>query len=195
MATPQRLFQEDSYYHVYNRGNRKQPIFLVDQDYQRFLNKIKDYGAKVGVEVIAYCLMSNHFHFLLKQNQPDQIREFMLRLSTSHSKYFNIKYEQVGSVIQGRFKAKLVDKEDYLIYLTAYIHLNPAGRSIEEVISYPWSSLYDYVNERTNCICIPTPVLSLFARDDPKNDYRTFIAGQFAYKNFDYILHLLIDEE
>src|SRR3989338_6740768 len=133
MATPPRYFQKGSYYHVYNRGNRKQSVFLARRDYKRFLEKTLKYKSKFGVTIMCYCLIPNHFHFLFKQNTDIPITSFMLRLSTSYAKYFNIKYDQVGSLFQGRFRAKLIETDEYLLHLSRYIHRNP-----KEVLLYQW---------------------------------------------------------
>ena len=195
MATPKRFYQENSFYHVFNRGNRKQPIFLEHKDYIRFLDKILTYKEKSGVQIISYCLMPNHFHFLIKQSAENQIQKFTHNLSTSYSKYFNIKYQQVGSVFQGRFKAKLVEREEYLIYLTIYIHLNPAGRNdkLADLIAFPWSSLSSFVTDRKDPICANEEVLSLIAESNQKEEYRKIFEEQLANKNFDKISHLLLD--
>mgnify|MGYP001791863816 CR=1 FL=1 len=118
MATPPRYLQKDSFYHVYNRGNRKQNIFLQPRDYSRFLERMRDYKDEFGVSVLSYCLMTNHFHFLVKQETELPITFFMLRLGTSYAKYFNIKYGEVGSLFQGRFKAKIIETDEYLLHLS-----------------------------------------------------------------------------
>lgn len=193
MATPQRLLQKDSHYHIYNRGHHKQNIFLEWNDYTRFLKKLDEYQKAVGVKIICFCLMPNHFHLLLKQLADEQILKFMLRLSTSYSKYFNIKYEQVGSVFQDRFKAKTIDNEEYLIYLSAYIHLNPWGRTIDDIFNYNWSSLSMYLGNKTYDFCDPTEVLAFFNKTNSQKDYLEFITEQFRNKDFNNIPHLLID--
>src|SRR3989304_8631466 len=104
MATPARSFQDEYYYHIYNRGNRKQVIFINNKDYERFLDKIIEYKKKYAVHILAYCLMPNHFHFLIKQSFPNALSKFMSDLCNSYSRYLNVKYELVGSLFQGRFK-------------------------------------------------------------------------------------------
>lgn len=195
MPTPKRYFQENSYYHVYNRGNRKDSIFLERHDYIRFLDKTKKYKEETSVQISCYCLMPNHFHFLIRQQNANQIQKFMHRLSTSYSKYFNIKYEQVGSLLQDRFKAKHIDKDEYLLYLTAYIHLNPAGREqdYEDLIRYPWSSLPLFTTDLINDLCNPEEILAMISEIDSKKKYQMFIAEQMKSKNFGKIDHLLID--
>lgn len=137
------------YYHLYNRGVEKRKIFLDKKDYQRFVVlmylsnttdfihlsdhrnfsfaeffalKRKDTLTDIG----AYCLMPNHFHILIKERKERGISTFMQKLMTGYSMYFNKKYERRGTLFEGPFKAKHADSDEYLKYLFAYIHLNPA---------------------------------------------------------------------
>jgi len=184
MATPPRYFQKGSYYHVYNRGNRKQNIFLARRDYKRFLEKALKYKSKFGVTIICYCLMSNHFHFLLKQNTDIPITSFMLRLGTSYAKYFNIKYEEVGSLFQGRFRAKLIETDEYLLHLSRYIHRNPKEILLStpvlstpgvELEDYEWSSYSQYIIGAKDKLVDPTFILDYFAKNNPSKDYKSFV--------------------
>ena len=179
MATPPRYFQKGSYYHVYNRGNRKQSVFLARRDYKRFLEKTLKYKSKFGVTIMCYCLISNHFHFLLKQNTDIPITSFMLRLGTSHAKYFNIKYEQVGSLFQSRFRAKLIETDEYLLHLSRYIHRNPIeilpSTPGVELANYEWSSYPQYVKGMKDKLVDPAFILNYFAKNNPSKDYKSFV--------------------
>lgn len=140
-------FAQNEYYHVYNRGTDKREIFLDDSDRCRFtellylcnsnqsvsvrnLHREYDsvYDFEKGEPVVAigaYCLMPNHFHVLMTPLSESGVVQFMNKLGTAYSMYFNKKYDRSGSLFQGRFKAKHVDSDEYLKYLFAYIHLNP----------------------------------------------------------------------
>ncbi len=132
------------YYHVYNRGNNKQEIFYDDQDrfyfYQNMFifnsdaTKYKDTRVlrlattrqgKPLARIVCYSFMPNHYHFLLEQLVDNGITEFMQRLGTSHTKYINERHGRSGSLFEGRFKAKLIDSDEYLLHLSRYIHTNP----------------------------------------------------------------------
>ncbi|MFA6585769.1 MAG: transposase [Candidatus Paceibacterota bacterium] len=134
------------YYHIYNRGNSKQKIFLDEEDYLRFISllyacnqtgSLKVSNLNKGqtlyeieqeepiVYIGAYCLMSNHFHLLITQSGDNNISNFMQKLSTSYSMYFNKKYKRTGSLFEGKFKSQHIDKDKYLKYMFSYIHLNP----------------------------------------------------------------------
>jgi putative transposase len=134
------------YYHIYNRGNSKQKIFLNKEDYQRFVGLLYACNQKDNLKVNnlskgqtlfdleqveplvsmgAYCLMPNHFHLLVTQSKDINISIFMQKLSTSYSMYFNKKYKRTGSLFEGKFKAQHLYKDRYLKYIFSYIHLNP----------------------------------------------------------------------
>jgi len=135
-------------YHIYNRGVNKQPVFFNDHDRFRFLIllylcnseneahisnyrgfSISDYFSinkgRSLVEIIAYCLMPNHFHLLIKEMGEGGISKFMLKVLTGYGMYFNKKNDRTGPIFEGCFKAKHVAEDSYLEYLLAYVHLNP----------------------------------------------------------------------
>lgn len=201
MATPPRFFEDNAYYHVYNRGNRKQQIFLYHRDYNRFLDKVVEYKKKYPLNVLAYCLMPNHFHFLLQQLATDSISRFISDLCNSHSRYFNVKYESVGSLFQGRFKAKRVDKDEYLVHLSRYIHLNPVElfkflgkNAFDQLCLYRWSSFPLYLLGKKDDIVDPGIILQYFSSKDPILDYKEFIASNIQLQEDPLIPHLTFEE-
>jgi len=137
-------YVEQSFYHLYNRGVNKETIFLDDQDYKAWLSYLKFYlsvsslrgeSLKVSpsrqlknytdkIKLIAYCLLPNHFHMMVWQNDAESINYFMRSLATKYARYFNRKYKRVGPIFQGVYKAVLVESEQQLLYLTKYIHRN-----------------------------------------------------------------------
>lgn len=187
MATPIRYFQKGSFYHVYNRGNRKQNIFISNRDYERFLKRALTYKKKFEISILSYCLMPNHFHFLLKQDSDASITNFMLRLGTSYAKYFNIKYGEVGSLFQDRFKAKLIESDEYLLQLSRYIHRNPKEilplTPGVELGDYRWSSYPIYMQKAKNDLVDSDFILNYFAQSNPSADYEKFV--EFDYKDED----------
>lgn len=119
------IFKNNCYYHVYNRSVPKNDIFYRTCDYDRFLKKTKYYSEKFGVSILSYALMHNHFHFFVRQNRDDGIKNFLQKLQQSHSLYFNVKYDRKGVLFESRFKAKEVAKEDYFLEIQKYIAKNP----------------------------------------------------------------------
>ncbi|OGF64502.1 hypothetical protein A2Z53_03300 [Candidatus Giovannonibacteria bacterium RIFCSPHIGHO2_02_42_15] len=135
---------EGEFYHVYNRGVDKRTIFLDGNDFDRFLQSMKEFNSddpigsiyensfrgsirkkqKKLVDFIAYCLNPNHYHFILKQSSEKGIERFMHRLGMGYAKFFNNKYKRSGALFQGTFKARHINTNEYLLHLSAYINLN-----------------------------------------------------------------------
>ncbi|WP_448571055.1 transposase [Trichothermofontia sp.] len=122
-------FQPGHYYHLYNRGNDRKPIFFVRENYLHFLRLIRRYLIEPTLDVLAYCLMPNHYH-LLVQCKTDDVSGAMMRLSVAYTKAMNRRYNRVGVLFQGQFQAIAVDSDEYLYHLTRYIHLNPVKAGI-----------------------------------------------------------------
>jgi putative transposase len=170
-----KTYVENGYYHIYNRGVEKRIIFEDDQDYKVFLDYLKyalseppkkDEIKKTftlqgspfkgvpkmpknfynKIELLTFCLMPNHFHLLLKQNDHDSLKSFMMSLITRYSMYFNKKYNRVGSLFQGIYRAVLITNENYLLHLSRYIHLNPSESTNDLTSAY--SSYGDYLGLR-----------------------------------------------
>lgn len=136
-----RFIFENAFYHVFNRGVNKQPIFLSNQDYYFFLKKLSDLKQKFDHSVYAYCLMPNHFHLSI-QTRKVPISKIMASLTTSHSVYFNKKHGRLGPVFQNRFKSILIENDPYFLKLSQYIYLNPVKAGlVEDPIDYQFSSI------------------------------------------------------
>lgn len=173
----------DEFYHVYNRGVEKRKIFLTHTDYERFIallylanqaepvdlkyqgSSMIEIESRVGetlVEIVAYCLMPNHFHLLLREKIEGGAAKFMQKVATGYTMYFNKKNERSGSLFQGTYKASHVHDDRYFRYLISYIHLNPVKlidplwkengikdrTQAENYLSqYVYSSYLDYLGE------------------------------------------------
>lgn len=175
MKTKTVRFQEGEYFHIYNRGVEKRRIFLDDSDRWRFLALLllfqgrqvipqisriiplvrhsmfdNEFFAKTvkqkEIELVAFCLMDNHFHLLLGEKKEGGISKYMQRLSNAYTKYFNTRYKRSGHLFAGKFKSSHIDRNDYMTYLSAYIHLNPRElrRWAGHEIQYFWSSFQDF---------------------------------------------------
>ncbi len=182
-------FVQGEYYHIYNRGNSKQKIFLDDRDRERFLKllylcnskqridfsndivkrKINAWDFEKGESIVnigAWVLMPNHFHLYVTPKTEallpsgNAVSDFMQRVLTAYSKYFNAKYRRSGSLFEGKFKAVHMEKDVQAKYLFSYIHLNPLklmdpgwkGREVKNkkkalrfLNSYIWSSYAEYI--------------------------------------------------
>lgn len=212
-------------YHVLNRGSGSIPIFKHYHDYQRLtyafryyqyqnppskfslfllssqaerektLTKLKQSG-KLLVEILAYCLMPNHYHFLLRQLRDNGIVDFIRLTTGSYSKYFNIKYDRSGSLFGGRFQAVRVETEEQFLHLNRYIHLNPYSaflvKSRQSLLSYPYSSLSEYLNTQKTNICQKKIIFSYFKTPQ---DYQKFILDRADYqRNLELIKHQMLEK-
>ncbi len=148
MPRRQVILQAGNYYHVYNRGNNRQLIFFERENYLYFLRLLRKHLITHGVDIIAYCLMPNHYH-LLVYLKTNRFSNLMQAFTLSYAKAINKRYQRVGSLFQGRFEAIHVDTEEYLLHLTRYIHLNPVCANIvKKAEDWEFSSYQEYVDLR-----------------------------------------------
>jgi putative transposase len=135
-------YKPNTFYHIYNRGNRKQKIFLETQDYQKFLSLMQTHLKihEVNLLVYCYCLMPNHFHLLLDSGSfPTEITSFMHRFMTSYAMYFNKKYDYVGRLFQGSYKAKPIHNLNHFNKIVNYISENPVKAGlVKNARDYKW---------------------------------------------------------
>ncbi|MEK6756174.1 MAG: transposase [Bacteroidota bacterium] len=143
MSSHSQQFLSENYYHLYNRGNNKQHIFLEDQNYRFFLKQLHHYFDPQGVELDAYCLMPNHYHLLIRLEHEVDFSNLMRSFSTSYVKSFNSWHNRTGHLFEGNFRARLIDEDRYLTHLCRYIHLNPVTAGF---VQFPQDWQYsDYV--------------------------------------------------
>ena len=157
MARPLRIEYPGAWYHVTCRGNEKRNIFRDDSDRGKLLEILSANLKLYGIELLAYVLMQNHFHLLLMTPEAN-LRKFMQRFNTTYTVYFNRRHRRSGHLFQGRYKAILIEKDEYLVELSRYIHLNPvrikrySQLEVEEkrriLKGYPWSSYAGYTRRR-----------------------------------------------
>ena len=177
MTRPLRLSFENAYYHITARGNRREKIFLSNQDRELFLKRFKEMLLKYAMTCYAYCLMDNHYHLFLKTTQPN-LSQGIHYLNSSYANWFCNKHQIIGPLLQGRFKSILIDADSYALVLSAYIHLNPLRAGIvKKLEDYPWSSYLDYVNLRKSTITDPSFILKLISNNHFKaiRKYREYV--------------------
>lgn len=157
MPRQPRCYDQGEYFHVMVRGINKQDIFCDEEDRQRFVDTMCRFAKETEVGIVAWCLMSNHVHLLLKADRlPDR---FMKKLGCSYAPYFNRKYGRVGHLFQDRYKSETIRDDTYLLAVTRYIHMNPQLARICRMDEYKWSSYNEYLTGgKTVCT---EPVLEL----------------------------------
>lgn len=179
MARPLRIEFPGALYHVTTRGNARQAIFLDDEDRQRFLDGLTRVVARFHLLLHAYCLMDNHFHLMVETRDANLSRAIR-HLNGVYTQAFNRRHGRIGHVLQGRFKAIVVDRESYLLELCRYVVLNPVrAKTTRKPDRYQWSSY------RATAGLVPAPscltldwVLSQFGRQRAaaQRKYRAFVA-------------------
>jgi len=143
--------------------------------------------------LLAYTLMPNHFHFVVRQNTDLPISKLVLKICGSYSKFYNKKYERVGSLFQDQFKAVLIDNDSYLLWLSAYIHNNPKTAGlVKDLIDYSWSSYLDYAGLRQGTLCDQSLILGMM--QNSREAYKKFADGAFEkIKERKDLEHLFLD--
>jgi REP element-mobilizing transposase RayT len=179
MARPLRIEYPGAYYHVMNRGNRREDIFVTDNDRNVFLDGLADSCETYSIKLIAYVLMANHFH-LVVQTPNGNLSEFMRHFLVTYTVRFNRRNGRIGHVFQGRFKSLLIEKDEYLLPLSRYIHLNPirtrkfrnadAQTKTEYLKKYQWSTFpgYCYLRKRNKNIDYGWLLRTYFGEDTAK---------------------------
>ena len=166
-------FLPNRYYHIYNRGAHRIDIFRSDADYGFLLKLVKEQALKCNISVIAYCLMRNHYHFLVRQNGEDKINKFMQAIFNVYSKAFNSKYGLSGTLFEGPFRAIHVDKNEHLLHLCRYIHRNPMEAEI--VIApeqWHYSNYLEFIGKRDGTLVDREFVKENFGSPE---EYREFV--------------------
>lgn len=213
----------DQIYHVFNRGIDHRPTFIdrlelkrsvTTIDFYRFANppmklskflqlsnkerdrisrEIKIRDEKL-VEILAFCLMPNHFHFVVKQLQISGISKFLANFQNSYTRYFNTKRERNGPLFLDQFKGVRIETDEQLLHVSRYVHLNPLTsyvvKDFEELLRYPWSSFSEYINNKSS-ICEINTILGFFKNP---NGYQTFVKDNASYqRELHKIKHLLLE--
>jgi putative transposase len=171
MARQPRLLAAGLLYHVIARGNHRELIFLSEGDYGAYLARLVTYQRRYAVRLYAYCLMPNHVH-LLSETSESPLSKFMQSVQQSYTQWFNRTHGKSGHLFQGRYKAIICDRDEYLAALVRYIHLNPVRAGlVEHPDAYPYSGHRSYVTDDGPGIIDPRPVLAL-------------LGGRHAYRDF-----------
>ena len=190
-----KTYIENGYYHIYNRGVEKRLIFQDREDYTKFLYLLKIYLTNPEIlrneypllrinivdknlfeeiDLLAFCLMPNHFHLLVYQKQKDSITKLLRQICTAYVIYFNKKFERVGPLFQSKFKAVAVDSDEYLLHLSRYIHLNPTGRGAP-LDEFEWSSYLYYLGKRQSNWLKTNKIVKYFNKSKTGFSYKSFV--------------------
>ena len=223
MPSRKTFFAPDQIYHVFNRSLNRQPIFshrrncerallvlFFYQHYPRpsslshFIKMSSDRKEKAEemlkkaikrIEILAFCLMPNHFHLLIREKQGLKTSRFLSDFQNSYTRYFNIYHKRKGYLFQGQFKAVRIETDEQLLHVSRYIHLNPYSsyivKDFDQLKDYPWSSLGEYLNIFDHKICEKETLLSYFPT---VKKFEKFIFNQKDYqRDLETIKHLVLE--
>ena len=227
--TPCRYIRSMEVYHVLNRGVDKRQIFMDKQDYLRFIHDLYEFNnqervestylkfhnystdnnidlkpdkepRKLLVDILAFCLMPNHYHLLLSPRGEGSIPQFMHKVNMGYSKYFNQKHERVGTLFQGPYKHISVTNETHFLHLPFYVHFNPLDlsypewrenkisnpkKALEFLKSYRWSSHLDYLGIKNfPSVLNMKPLMEIFGNN---KDYQKLVEN--------YLKDIQVDQE
>lgn len=210
-------------YHVFNRSIARQQIFLNNGNYQRALDCIDFYrfekpGLRFShynrlpdleksdffknlklkdkrIKIYAYCLMPNHFHFVIKQLKEKGITNFISNIQESYAKYFNLKSGRTGALFQSMFKVARIETQEQFIHVVRYVHLNPLTsfliKEFSELETYPWCSFAEYMGSTSEGIVDKEEILHHFSY---KGKLKKFTLDQMEYqRKLDKIKHLTLE--
>lgn len=193
----------DEIYHIYNRGTDKRIVIIDQEDLDRFYQSMIEFNttnaigsiyekskrdsghpmsknqSEIGlplVEFISYCLNSNHYHFILKQKVDRGVERFMQKIGNGYTKYFNNKYKRSGVLFQGKFKSILVDSNEYLLHLSAYVNLNNQLPSANRTNLFSKSSWDEFLHPEKVGLCKTDIILGQYNSPD---EYQEFAQSSF----------------
>ena len=167
------------YYHLYNRGNDKQLIFLEPENYKFFLRRLRKYLTKANSELIAFCLMPNHYHLVIHLGDCPDFSNILRGFTTSYVKSFNSLYHRVGYLFQGNTQMRLVRSDEDLINLCRYVHLNPVTAGlVASPESWDYSDYREWISEN---LAADSPIRKVRdAHFSSGRDYMQFVIDRAA---------------
>jgi REP element-mobilizing transposase RayT len=182
MARPLRIEYEGAVYHVTARGNERGKIFFSKRDYEKFKEYIAAAKEKFGFILHAYVLMTNHYHLIIETPEKN-LSKIMHYINSSYTTYTNVKRKRCGHLFQGRYKAILVDKDNYLLELSRYVHLNPVRVNMaQKPEEYPHSSYRSYITGQIEDIVSRDTILEMMTKKkkEAPDRYRKFVESAFG---------------
>jgi REP element-mobilizing transposase RayT len=185
MSRPLRIEYAGAFYHVTSRGNERKEVYRSQRDREKFISYLESATERYRAVIHAYCLMNNHYHLLL-ETPSGNLSQIMHHINSAYTTYFNAKHARSGHLFQGRYKAIVVDADEYAIEVSRYIHLNPVRNGLTKYPEgYEWSSCKYY----------------LFKREVPKWLKRSFILSYFgrgsriAMKKYRNFVHSVLEKD
>lgn len=194
-----RNFKPNTFHHIFNRGCFKQRIFRKKKDYEVFIDILKYYlrhpalsplsklsshklqkakKTALPYQLLAYCLMPNHFHLLLEQIAgAPTLSDLVRKISITYAMYFQHQYDHSGALFQGKFKSAQFYPDEGLLYVSKYIHINPKEVEGSDPSTYPYSSLKDYLTDNNKDWLHPEIIFQKYfgKSSNPRRQYRDYV--------------------
>ena len=185
MSRPLRITYPGAFYHITTRGNEGRQIFKDVRDREKFLSYLESAAQRYRASVHVYCLMRNHYHFLL-ETPAGNLPEIMHHINGAYTTYFNVKRQRSGHLFHGRYKAILVEKDQYAKELSRYIHLNPVrAKIVGTPEQYPWSSYGYFIGLRKSPEWLARDFILSYFGDKvsrAQKGYRNFVNAMVGQK-------------
>lgn len=179
MPKKKRVWYPGAIYHVMNRGNRRSDIFKDEEDYQVFITILNEAKSRYDYIIYSYCLMTNHVHIQIETKDID-IGKIMRFINLTYTKYFNNKYNFIGHLFQGRYRAELIENNAYNLQTSRYIHLNPVKATmVEKPSHYMWSSYRVYMGIVYSELVCDKKILGYF-KNNSRELYKAYVESKLA---------------
>jgi REP element-mobilizing transposase RayT len=159
------IYRQGNTYHIYNRGAHRVSIFREADNYHYVLRKMKRYHRSLNLSIIAYCLLPNHYHFLIRQDGEARAGLLPQRIFNGYTKAYNQRYGHSGTLFESNYKVKAVEDEAHLITLCRYIHANPVLHGIVgDLQDWPYSNYLEWIGERKSTL-VDRDIVAIYAED------------------------------
>lgn len=167
-----------------SRGNRRSDIFRDEEDYRVYMGILERAMKRYSYILYTYCLMTNHVHLQVETGNTE-IWKIMRYINLSYTKYFNNKYNFIGHLFQGRYRAEIIEKDSYNLQTSRYIHLNPVKASmVESPGEYQWSSYDIYMGQRHSDLVMDEKILGYF-KENSRESYKAYVESELINQEID----------
>lgn len=185
MPRTKRILYDGAIYHIINRGHNEQILFKENRDFGKFKKIIAEYIKRYNFKLYNYCLMINHFHFLMRTEKADHLPCIMKGICQSYANYYKKKYGTIGYLFQNRYKSILIKRDEYLSECARYIERNPVRANItKDPSEYPWSSYNYYAKGKKDDIITPNILYQDFGNTqyERMQNYINYVAESRPYE-------------
>lgn len=185
MTSPKIKWHEEAIYHITTRGNHRNDIFRDEEDFQVYLTNIEDnmiYYSYLNYKLLAYCLMDNHVHLIIKTG-TEPLTRLMRRVNSIYTRWFNKKYSYIGHLFQSKYFSEIIDGDKDLLEISRYVHLNPVKAKMVDIPKdYKWSSYGMLIGIKEEKIIDSDEILRYFKYEDRYKLYKQFVEEKLNNK-------------